>query len=165
MRAGCVVPFLGLLACLAACAAAAEPQPPARPDAAIAIVPLMPNASEVNDLALTPDGRFLLSQGLIGSARDGRPRLWEVATGRLLHLFEGDEAKRWDYEAWGPMAMSPALPQLAVIVATGIELWDLTTFRRTRRMAEPGFEPHSLAITRTAGSPCLAAKAGLAFGI
>jgi hypothetical protein len=73
MRAGCVVPFLGLLACLAACAATAEPQPPARPDAAIAIVPLMPNASEVNDLALTPDGRFLLSQGLIGSARDGRP--------------------------------------------------------------------------------------------
>ena len=70
----------------------------------IEIVPLAPNASEINGLSITPDGEYLLSQGLIGSARDGRARLWQVSTGRLLRVIGGND------DASMPVAGLHALP-------------------------------------------------------
>ena len=146
MGARLAVLAFGLLAFLPVGSTLAESQV-ARPDQAIEIVPLMPNASEVNDLALTPDGKFLISQGLMGSARDGRPRLWEVATGRLLRIFDGIEDRRWDFQAWGSMAISPIDPHVAVAVEGGIEIWDITSARRLRFLPAPKFNPAAVTYT------------------
>jgi hypothetical protein len=69
-----LVRTLGLIALAMLGAAAAAPIQ-AQPGPAIEIVPLTPNASEINSLSLTPDGEYLISNGQLGSARDGRPRV------------------------------------------------------------------------------------------
>jgi WD40 repeat protein/tRNA A-37 threonylcarbamoyl transferase component Bud32 len=52
-------------------------------DTGEALTPPMPHSGGVMALAVSPDGRTLLTGG-----REGRARLWEVATGKLLYDFK-----------------------------------------------------------------------------
>jgi WD40 repeat protein len=60
-------------------------------DTGEALTPPMPHPGGVMALAVSPDGRSLLTGG-----RDGRARLWEVATGKRYHDFQpGGEGGVW----------------------------------------------------------------------
>ena len=135
------VQVIALLAFLALC-----PAGPllAQTGAAIEIVPLTPNASEINALSLTPDGEYLISQGLIGSARDGRARLWQVATGRLLRVFGGND------DDSAPAAGLIALPNGQALAAsdTTVDIWDITSGQRIRKFPAPVRDMRREAVSR-----------------
>ena len=105
----------------------------------IEIVPLVPHADWVNSVAFSPDGKRMLSGG-----KDGKIKLWEVASGRLIRTLRGHTQ---DVNA---VAFSP---DGAYVLSGGggdasVKLWDIATGQfirffigHTRAVASVAFSP------------------------
>ncbi|HEV3118281.1 MAG TPA: serine/threonine-protein kinase, partial [Gemmataceae bacterium] len=73
-------------------------------------------------LALSPDGRFAL-----GGSRDGNIRLWEVASGKLLHTFTGHDRPVLSV-AFAPRGHHA----LSCAADNSIRLWDIDNHKLIR---------------------------------
>jgi WD40 repeat protein len=92
----------------------------AKPAAPIEIVPTTGHASAISDLAISKDGRLMLS-----GAQDNKILLWDVASGRMLRTFTGHAES----------VMSIALSPDEKLLASGsldktVRIWDVA--RRLR---------------------------------
>jgi WD40 repeat protein len=76
---------------------------------------------QVTDIVFSPDGKMLAT-----SSRDGTAKLWDVASGRLLHIFDIDKNTFEDSSAWS-VAFSPDGNTLATGTSGDhlVILWDV----------------------------------------
>jgi WD40 repeat protein len=122
-------PLLLLIASLAtAPTAAAEPRLDLHgdplPEGAIARLGTLRLRHPLADhISYTPDGRELITSG-----DDGMVRVWEAASGKLLHT------RRLPYGAAEPGWLSPDGNLHAVWHAGALEVWDLRSAERTRKL-------------------------------
>jgi len=81
------------------------------------------NGSDVTVLAFSPDGKLLASAG--GQTAECLPdtavRLWDVATGQVLHVLDGD-----GYEITA-LLFAPDGRTLATVSVVAVRLWDVAT--------------------------------------
>jgi WD40 repeat protein len=99
------------------------PPAPTIPTAKLQIEPLIGHSDWIRSLAFTPDGKTILS-----SSNDRTVRLWDLETGRLLHLLTGhrDRVKC--------VGISPASQRMLSCSADGqVRSWDrsLLTYKKT----------------------------------
>ena len=135
MRLALFIRLLLTLATLVGSTTGDAPRAEAQSGHKVEVVPLVPNTTEIVGLRVSPDGRLLISTGLTGSLRDGRPRLWDVATGRLLRAFNTAHPEKWDLNSWYDAAPSSDATRMAVASKSGLELWSLVTAGLIRRLS------------------------------
>lgn len=131
LRTLCRILLSALLVALASMAAGAQER------RKIEVVPATAHNDGVTSLAFSPNGRFLLSGG-----GDSTPRLWDVATGRLLRIFRGHSGhiNAVAFSPDGRFAVSGSLD------AT-LKLWDIETGQAVHT-----FSGHSEYVTSVAFS-------------
>jgi WD40 repeat protein len=115
----------------------------------------------VHSAAFSPDGRYILT----GSG-DNKLRLWDVATGKCLRIFEGGGS----YVAYSPNGRFALSVGYENYKTTGVRLWDVTTgqclrthgigadpvvFSPDNRFALSGAEDNTLRLWDVAGGQCL----------
>jgi WD40 repeat protein len=135
--------------CLAGCDPDGQPtviKPPGAPDPALTttyedkahrLVRTFLHQSQVHSVAFSPDGRLGLSGG-------DDPKLWDLATGKALHTFEGHT---------GFVTSVAFSPNGRLAVSSGssdgnIKVWDVTTGAELRTLSG-----HSGAVNSVAISP------------
>lgn len=104
------------------------PQPPIR----LRQVTQMGHAAPVISVSFSADSRYLAT-----GSDDHNPRLWDVATGKLLRRFEGTDT--FD-------GMSSISPDGRYLIATGyssVTLYDIRTGKKIRQIGEAGLAMRS----------------------
>jgi len=105
---------------------------------AIDIVPQLGHSGTIVSVAFSPDGRQLLS-----SSYDPAPKLWDVATGRLLRTFTGHS------NPVTALSFSPdGMRVLSGSFDSTVKLWDAATGKLLR-----SFEGHTGIVNSVAFSP------------
>ena len=108
------------------------------------LYPFEGHKGEVNTVAITPNGKHVVSGG-----DDGTIRLWELSSGRELHKFAGDEGHL------GKVFDVAVSPNSRVVLSGGADktakLWDLVNGRLIRTLE--GHEGHVESVETVAIAP------------
>jgi len=102
-------------------------------------VPLLPHSGEINSLAYSPDGHFIVST----AHGDSELKLWNPESGRLIRGFKG---RLGDNPS---VAVSPDGRFIAAASSNGLALFDAKTLKLIRSFAVP---PVAFAFTPDANS-------------